>query len=158
MSDPFRFHQTLQVRFRDIDEMGHAHHTLPLVYIEEARSLYWREVLGRPELDFIIGEVSMRYHRRIRYPSTVTVAVRTTRLGERSLGMSYELRDEAGGLLADGWSKQVMYDYAAGRSKPVPQSLRLRVGEYEPEAVEGAAQPSSAVTPTSASPTTAPST
>ena len=77
----FRYFRSVEVRFRDIDEMGHAHHTLPLIYIEEARTSYWREVLGRSELDFIMGEAGVRFHQRIMYPSTVSVAVRTTRLG-----------------------------------------------------------------------------
>ena len=158
MSDPFRFRRDVEVRFRDIDEMGHAHHTMPLVYIEEARTAYWHEVLGRTELDFIMGEVGVRYHRRIRYPSTVSVGVRTTRLGERSLAMAYDIRDEAGELLAEGWSKQVMYDYATGESMRVPQSLRDRAAAYEPATIEDVTQPSSADMPTSARPTTAPST
>ena len=129
--DRFTFRREVEVRFRDIDEMGHAHHTLPLIYIEEARTSYWREVLGRAELDFIMGEVGVRYHRRILYPSTISVGVRTTRLGGRSLAMEYELRDERGTLLAEGWSKQVMFDYEAGESKPVPQDLRDRVEAFE---------------------------
>lgn len=133
----FRFVHAVSVRFRDIDEMGHAHHTLPLVYIEEARTAYWREVLGREQLDFIIGEVGVRFHRRIRYPSTVQVGVRTTRLGGSSLAMAYELRDAEGELLADGWSKLVMYDYAASASKPVPDELRARVRGWERVAPEG---------------------
>ena len=135
MSD-FRFMRAVPVRFRDIDEMGHAHHTLPLVYIEEARTAYWRDVLGREELDFIMGEVGVRYHRRIHYPSTVHVGVRTTRLGRSSLAMAYELRDDEGELLAEGWSKQVMYDYAAGATKPVPEELRARVRAWEPMALD----------------------
>ena len=130
-ADPFRYGRMIEVRFRDIDEMGHAHHTLPLIYIEEARTTYWREVLGRAELDFIMGEVGVRFHRRIRYPSTVSVGVRTTRLGGRSLAMEYDLRDEYGALLAEGWSKQVMFDYASGESKEVPAELRARVIEFE---------------------------
>ena len=135
-TDRFRFRRRVEVRFRDIDEMGHAHHTLPLVYIEEARTSYWRDVLGRAELDFIMGEVGVRFHRRIRYPSTVSVGVRTTRLGTRSLAMEYELRDESGELLADGWSKQVMFDYASGASREVPSELRERVRAFEPVAPE----------------------
>ena len=127
----FRFVRAVPVRFRDVDEMGHAHHTLPLIYIEEARAAYWREVLGRNELDFIMGEVGVRYHRRIHYPSTVHVGVRTTRLGRSSLAMAYELRHEAGELLAEGWSKQVMYDYTAGATKPVPDDMRARVRAWE---------------------------
>ena len=134
----YRFHRQVEVRFRDIDEMGHAHHTMPLIYIEEARTAYWRDVLGREQLDFIMGEAGVRYHNRIRYPCTVSVGVRTTRLGKRSLAMEYEIRDDAGELLAEGWSEQVMYDYAASQSKPVPDAMRARIAAYEPAAVEGA--------------------
>lgn len=135
MSD-FRFVRAVPVRFRDIDEMGHAHHTMPLVYIEEARSAYWREVLGREELDFIMGEVVVRFHRRIRYPANVHVGVRIVRLGRSSLSMAYELRDDSGELLAEGWSEQVMYDYAASASKPVPEEMRARVRAWETIAPE----------------------
>ena len=134
--DPFRFRRRVEVRFRDIDEMGHAHHTMPLVYIEEARTSYWRDVLGRPELDFIMGEVGVRFHQRIRYPSVLSVGVRTTRLGGRSLAMEYDVRDEAGELLADGWSEQVMFDYAAGKSKAIPAEMRERVLAFEKVAPE----------------------
>ena len=135
-TDPFRFRRAVEVRFRDIDEMGHAHHTLPLIYIEEARTQYWREVLGRAELDFIMGEVGVRFHRRILYPSTVHVGVRVTRLGRSSLAMEYDIRDNEGELLADGWSEAVMYDYEAGASKPIPDDLRERVLGFEPVAPE----------------------
>ena len=39
-ASPYRFHRQVEVRFRDIDEMEHTHHTLPLIYIEEARTAY----------------------------------------------------------------------------------------------------------------------
>ena len=135
-TDPFRFRRRVEVRFRDIDEMGHAHHTMPLIYIEEARTSYWRDVLGRTELDFIMGEVGLRFHRRIRYPSVLSVGVRTTRLGGRSMAMEYDVRDEAGELLAEGWSEQVMFDYAAGKSKSIPADMRERVLAYEKVAPE----------------------
>jgi len=127
----FRFRHPVDVRFRDIDAMGHAHHSLVLVYIEEARSEYWRTVAGRPELDFIIGEISLAYHRRILYPGTLSVGVRTTRLGRSSFDMDYELRDGDGEPVASGRSAQVMFDYAAGRPMPIPDELRRRLERYE---------------------------
>jgi acyl-CoA thioester hydrolase len=40
------FRTSVPVRFRDLDAMGHAHHTLPLIYLEEARAAFWRELKG----------------------------------------------------------------------------------------------------------------
>ena len=44
---PFRFRHAVEVRFKDIDLGGHAHHAQALVYFEEARTAYWREIVGR---------------------------------------------------------------------------------------------------------------
>lgn len=138
-TDPFRFTHRVAVRFRDLDPMGHAHHSLPLIYFEEARAAYWREVAGRAGLgaiDYVMGEVSVRFRARVRWPGTVTVDVRVTRLGGKSFDMAYALRAEDATVLATGRSAQVMYDYDAERSRPIPDELRRVIAEFEgiPEA------------------------
>ncbi len=45
--EAYRFRYAVDVRFRDLDPMGHAHHSLPLIYFEEARAAYWRDVVGQ---------------------------------------------------------------------------------------------------------------
>ena len=127
----FRFVHPVGVRFRDLDPMGHAHHTLPLVYIEEARTAYWHQVAGREELDFIMGAVSLHFVERILYPATLRVGVRTTRLGRSSMDMEYELRDEEDRLLTTGTSSQVMFDYERAATKPIPHELRARLEAFE---------------------------
>src|SRR4051812_43292320 len=94
----FRFRYPVAVRFRDIDIMGHAHHSLPLVYFEEARAAYWRDVAKRPDIvstDYIIAEFTIRYHARTLFPDTLSVGVRTSRLGGKSFEMEYEARSGA---------------------------------------------------------------
>ncbi|HET9982704.1 MAG TPA: thioesterase family protein [Longimicrobiales bacterium] len=124
--EAFPYHDRVEVRFRDLDPMGHAHHSLPLMYFEEARAAAWRELVG-PSLGaihYIMAEVTVRFHARIRYPAMLDVGVRLARLGEKSWTLEYELRDEAGELLASGSTVQVMYDYAASRTRPVPPAVR----------------------------------
>jgi acyl-CoA thioester hydrolase len=130
----FRFTHRVEVRFRDLDAMGHAHHTLPLVYLEEARAAYWRQVAGRQELDdidYVLAEVRVRFHARILWPATLTVALATTRLGGSSFEMAFEIRDGAGQVLASGTTQHVMFDYDAGRSMKVPRELRKRLAAFE---------------------------
>lgn len=130
----FRFRHTVEVRFRDLDPMGHAHHTLPLIYFEDARAAYWREVAGRADveaIDYIMGEFHVRYHARIRYPGRLDVGVRVERLGTSSFTMVYELRDDHGILLATGRSEQVMFDYAHDASMAIPAPVRERIEAYE---------------------------
>lgn len=130
----FRFRHAVDVRFRDVDAMGNAHHSLPLIYFEEARAAYWRQVVGRETLagiDYTVGEAELRYHARIHFPARLTVGVRTTRLGTASFTMEYVLWDEAGRVLATGRTALVMYDYAVGRSKPIPAEVRRRIEGWE---------------------------
>ena len=130
----FRFVHRVPVRFHDLDAMGHAHHSLPLIYIEEARAAYWREVVGRPALehiDYVIGEATVRYHARITFPDELAVGVRVSRVGGRSFAMQYEVHSSHGELLASAETLQVMYDYASSRSKPVPDAMRRAIVEFE---------------------------
>ncbi|MEX2282106.1 MAG: thioesterase family protein [Gemmatimonadota bacterium] len=132
----FRFVYPVPVRFHDLDAMGHAHHSLPLVYMEEARAAYWRDIAGKDgldQIDYVIGSFSLRFIQRIHFPGVVRVGLRVSRLGKSSFSMEYELRAENGELLATGESAQVMYDYAAGASKPIPADLRNRIEGYEPQ-------------------------
>jgi acyl-CoA thioester hydrolase len=116
------FRHDLAVRFRDLDPMGHAHHTLPLIYLEEARAEFWRRLKGRSDLDsidYVMAEVTLRFHARIVYPSTVHVQLAVSRVGERSFTTVFEIRDDAETLLSSGSAVQVAFDYAAGSSKPI---------------------------------------
>ena len=130
----FRCHHEVAVRFRDLDPMGHAHHSLPLIFFEEGRAAYWREVAGREGLggiDYIMGGFELRVHGRIHFPGRLDVGVRTVRLGRSSFDMEYGLWSAGGELLASGGSAQVMYDYAASASKPIPGEVRRRIEAHE---------------------------
>ncbi|HUH11655.1 MAG TPA: thioesterase family protein [Longimicrobiales bacterium] len=128
--DSAPFVHPVAVRFRDLDPMGHAHHTLALVYFEEARAALWRRLTGRAGLDgidYILAEATLRWRARILFPQTATVAVRVARVGGRSFVLDYELRSDGGELLTEGRTVQVMFDYGAGVSKEIPPDLRERL-------------------------------
>lgn len=133
----FHFHHDVDVRFRDIDIGGHAHHSQVLVYFEEARAAYWREVVGRSgsgldDIDYVLAEARVRFRRRVFYPDTLRVAVRVSRLGKKHFEMEYEARSRDGELVSSGTTTQIMYDYGAGASKPIPDDVRREI-----EALDG---------------------
>jgi YbgC/YbaW family acyl-CoA thioester hydrolase len=129
-----RFHHDVEVRFKDVDVGGHAHHSHALVYMEEARAAYWRDVARRPELsdvDYILAEARVRYHSRILYPQRLRVGVRTSVLGKRHFEMEYEVRGASGDLLASGSTTQVMYDYGKGEAMSIPAEIRDAVDAFD---------------------------
>ncbi|MFH1765465.1 MAG: thioesterase family protein [Gemmatimonadota bacterium] len=130
----FTFWHPVHVRFKDIDIGGHAHHSLALVYFEEARAAYWKEVVGRRELDeidFILAEASVRYHQRVLYPLEMMVGVRVSVLGRKHFVMEYLSLGENGEELLSGETTMVMFDYGSGRSKKMPPEVRAAVEARE---------------------------
>jgi len=127
---PFHFHHSVDVRFKDLDVGGHAHHSYALVYFEEARAAYWREVVGRPgveDIDYILAEARVRWHRRVFYPLRLRVGVRVTLLGRKHFEMEYEVLGPDGERLVSGATTQVMYDYEAGATKRIPEDVRAAI-------------------------------
>jgi acyl-CoA thioester hydrolase len=129
-----KFSYRVPVRFHDLDAMGHAHHSLPLIYFEEARAAYWREIVGRPgvqDIDYVLAEIRVQFKQRVLYPATLTVRTSVTHVGNASFTMNYQLVDEDGAVLATGESVQVMFDYERGRSMRMPEETRLRIERFE---------------------------
>ena len=45
--DPrFRYVRRIEVRFRDLDALGHVNHVVYLTYVEQVRTQYFQDVLG----------------------------------------------------------------------------------------------------------------
>ena len=97
------------------------------------RAAYWREVAGREtidDIDYVIGEVKVRYHARIMYPGVVRVGVRTTRMGTSSLTMTFEIRSGET-VLVSGETVLVMFDRSAGRAMAIDAALRSKLDAFE---------------------------
>ena len=134
MNAELKFSYRVAVRFHDLDAMGHAHHTLPLIYFEEARAAYWRDIVGRhgvQDIDYVLAEFRVQFKQRVLYPATLTVRTGVTHVGNASFTMNYQLVDEDGAVLATGESVQVMFDYERGRSMRMPEDTRSRIEKFE---------------------------
>jgi len=134
----FSFWHPVEVRFKDIDVGGHAHHSLALVYFEEARSAFWSTIVGLgslKEVDFILAEARIRYHQRVLYPLRMKVGVRVPLVGKKHFLMEYLAVGEDGEGLVSGETTLVMYDYRTGRTKLVPAHVREALDKFrEPDA------------------------
>ena len=104
------------------------------MYFEEARAAYWREVAGRAgieDIDYIMAEARVRWHQRVLWPQTVTVAVRVSRLGKKHFEMEYEVRSAAGERLQSGSTVQVMFDYEGGRTARIPEAVHAAIEAFD---------------------------
>ena len=123
----FNFWHEVDVRFKDIDVGGHAHHSLALVYFEEARAGYWNRIVGSSALEevpFILAEARVRYHQRVLYPLRMRVGVRVPKVGKKHFVMEYLALGEDGGELVSGETTMVMFDYETMETQRISPEVR----------------------------------
>jgi acyl-CoA thioester hydrolase len=119
----FEYETELQVRFRDLDAMGHVNNAVYATYLEQARVDYYDDVLGvgLDDIDTVLVNLEIDYRREIRLDhDTVTIAMGVRSIGESSVVVGYEVR--AGGrVAATAETTQVYVDPEAGESRPLPE-------------------------------------
>src|SRR5256714_1288140 len=101
-----------QVRFRDLDPMGHVNNAVFLTYLEQARVAFFAQAgaaTGLEDMNMIVARVEIDFKAPVRLGQEVEVSVRASRFGTKSFDLEYELRvDEE--LAAEPKSVQVAYD------------------------------------------------
>ena len=128
MDEKVPFTHPIDVRFRDLDALGHVNNAVLVTFLEHARWQWWHAYLGaRPFADegFLIARVEVDYRRPILIEDHPVVEIRVSRLGNTSFDLVYRVisrRD--GAVLAEAKTVQVMMD--AGFSKPVAVRAETR--------------------------------
>jgi len=81
----------------------------------------------------ILASIKVDYSAPVGFPDTVTVHTTTTRIGNSSFEMGYRITSAArkGETVATGTVSGVVFDYKAGHSTPMPDSLRAGILELE---------------------------
>lgn len=130
----YPFHYPIEVRFRDLDALGHVNNAVYATYLESARIAYYQRLVGGSldRLGIILAELTIRYKAPAHFGDELLVGVRVSRIGGKSFTMDYAIaRLGDGALIATAQSVLVAYDYAAGRSVPVSDEFRARVAELQ---------------------------
>jgi len=121
----------VEVRFRDLDALGHVNNAVFLTYLESARIAYWLELSGRSGLDgldMILARVEIDYRAQAGYREQLDVGVRVAAVGRSSVTMELKVVARAPErLIAESRNVMVFFDYAANRSRPLPDDLRRKL-------------------------------
>jgi acyl-CoA thioester hydrolase len=121
----------VEVRFRDLDALGHVNNAVFLTYLESARIAYWLELSGRSGLDgldMILARVEIDYRAQAGYREQLDVGVRVAAVGRSSVTMELKVVARAPErLIAESRNVMVFFDYAANRSRPLTDELRRKL-------------------------------
>ena len=133
----FRTREGLAIRWADMDSLGHVNNARYFTYFECARFRWFDDVgvwsLRRHDQEGpILASTSCDFRRQLKYPATIEVGARATRLGRSSVDVDYLLvRTGDDEPIAEGRSTVVWIDYSTGRSAPWPDRLRDSITAWD---------------------------
>ena len=133
----FRFFHPVEVRYEDVDAQRHVNNVRFFTYMEQARARYLQALRLWDGRDFdaigiILVEAGCTYKAPIEFGANLSVGVRCSRIGHKSLDLLYTIRDvDSGQEMASGRTILVAYDYHRAASVLVPDTWRQALASYD---------------------------
>ena len=134
----FQHHTPIQIRFNDIDILGHVNNAVYQHFYDLARKKYFEEIIGE-QLNWqifgmVLASISIEYSNAIRLDESISVRTGIEMIGEKSLTMIQELYNtKTGELKSQNRAVLVGYSASNNRTAPVPESWKEKIFEYEKE-------------------------
>lgn len=126
----------IQVRFNDVDIMGHVSNTVYLNYYDAGKMDYFDRVL--PGIDFtklaVVGaSIKVDYLEPIFMRNKIFVETRIAYLGTKSFTMEHLLVDNEDKVLSTCTSVMVCFDVPSQSSRQIPDEWRKCIIAFEGE-------------------------
>lgn len=121
---------TIEVRWGDMDALGHVNNATYFTYFEQARIAWFAGLAGGKVMDRrhgpVMANAACEFRRPIVHPARVVVEVLVGDAGRSSLPTAYRIVDAADPAVeyATGSSVLVWVDYSTGKSVPLPDGIR----------------------------------
>ncbi len=132
----FRHITPVQVRFNDIDIMGHVNNSVHQNYYDLARIEYFKVVL-REEIDWfgftvVIASITIDFYKPVLLQEKAAVRTRVEQIGEKSLTMIQELfNPETGEVKSFNRAVLVGYSRKEGITSGIPESWKSDITRFE---------------------------
>jgi acyl-CoA thioester hydrolase len=129
------FEMDIEIRFRDLDALGHVNNAVYFTYFEEGRKNFSKavfQVKSPSDFAFIMAHIRCDYLRPVKMSDSVKLQMWVQNIGRKSFGFGYKLVDHADDTLvyAAGESIQVCYDYSTSRSIEVTTDMKKKLSRY----------------------------
>jgi acyl-CoA thioester hydrolase len=118
----------LPIRFRDVDAFGHVYHAEFLTLLDEARTRWFRDVMGLANpTDYVLARVEIDYVSSIVLgDEAVSATFQVERVGTTSLTLDETMRTRDGRVVSRSRVVTVLRNVAAGTSRPLTEAERER--------------------------------
>ncbi len=129
---------TIQIRFKDVDKLGHVNNANHLTYFETARIAYFNDVFRQQinwqQISLILAKSEITYKHPIVLEDNLTCYSKINKIGTKSFEMEYLLvSNNATGnaLCAFGKCTLVCYNYIAKQTINIPNEWLNSIKNYE---------------------------
>ncbi len=125
----------VQVRFSDVDMLGHVSNTVYQNYYDAGKVSYFDEVL--PDLDFVTlgfvgASIKIDYLKPIFMRTKILVETRVAVIGHKSMTLEHRILDEHSGvLLSTCTAVLVCYSLQEQCSIPIPEHWKKNILAYD---------------------------
>jgi acyl-CoA thioester hydrolase len=133
----FRHKTPIQIRFKDIDRLGHVNNANHITYFELARVDYFNTLMGRgTKIDWdneslILARMEMDYKQPIFLEDKISVYTWVSRMGSKSFEMSCSIVKEIEGgaetEVAKGLAVIVCFNYKLNQTIPIPEGWKEKM-------------------------------
>ena len=134
----FKHKTPIQIRFKDIDVLGHVNNANHLSYLEMARIGYFEKVVGSNinwnKDGIILAKVIIDYKMPILLTDTVFVYTKCSKVGTKSFDLEYAIVKEENGkeiIVATATTIMVCYDYHNKNSVPIKEEWKKKMLAFE---------------------------
>ncbi len=125
----------IDVRFRDLDALGHVNNAVFMTYFELGRLQFSKtmfKVSDPSDFSFILAHICCDYLRPVKMNDRVSLQLWVRDIGTKSFSFGYKLVDlfDDAIVYATGESVQVCYDYTTEKSIPISEEMKQQMSEY----------------------------
>ena len=136
----YRFAFPVEIRFNDLDGMGHVNNVVYLTYMEGARIAWWLHVTGRTGIDavdMILARTEIDYRSPASFGESLEVGVRCASMRRSSFVLEFAIEEhKTRRRVAEARKVLVHYDYGTARPVVLSAELRARIKAQDPEVRE----------------------
>ncbi|MCM1448890.1 MAG: acyl-CoA thioesterase [Clostridiales bacterium] len=133
---PFYHMVPLQIRFNDIDMLGHLNNGTYLTFMDLGKAHYFNDVLGSEidwhRINMAIVNINVNFYAPTFLTSNIAVLTQVTRISVHSLTMEQRIVDvDSGEVKSAATVIMAGYDVATTKSLPIDPQWRSAIEKWE---------------------------
>jgi acyl-CoA thioester hydrolase len=116
-----------EIRFFDIDAIGHVNNTVYFTYLEMARIHFFGQLIGKEwnwtENGVLVAHNEIDYIKPVLFEDKIAIHIQVLKVGSKSFTLGYEVK--CGDTLhAKGSSVMVSFDFKNNVTSPIPEAYK----------------------------------